>query len=241
MLPRILEAEVMETAADASDYDAMDHSAVNAQFAADFMSACPSVIGPVLDVGTGTAQIPIEICRQHAAITLVAVDLSEEMLRVGQGNVERAGLANRIRLERVNARGLHFPDRHFPVVISNSIIHHTPEPAQVLAEMVRVVLPGGLVFVRDLLRPTDEATLRQLVSTYTGDANAHQQQMFADSNFEYPVNPQAAVNPVIGRWGKFKQDDVNVAAGLSQVKGVKGHSKARNPSYAFNAYATAAA
>src|SRR5207249_1346584 len=31
------------------------------------------------------------------------------------------------------------------------------------------------------------------------------QQMFADSNFEYPVNPQAAVNPVIGRWGKFKQ------------------------------------
>ncbi|HET7874367.1 MAG TPA: extracellular solute-binding protein [Methylomirabilota bacterium] len=38
------------------------------------------------------------------------------------------------------------------------------------------------------------------------------QQMFADSNFEYPVNPQAAVNPVIARWGRFKQDDINVAA-----------------------------
>jgi iron(III) transport system substrate-binding protein len=38
------------------------------------------------------------------------------------------------------------------------------------------------------------------------------QQMFADANFEYPANPQAAVNPVILRWGKFKQDDTNIAA-----------------------------
>ncbi len=38
------------------------------------------------------------------------------------------------------------------------------------------------------------------------------QQMFADSNFEYPANPQAAVNPLIAKWGKFKHDDSNVAA-----------------------------
>ena len=38
------------------------------------------------------------------------------------------------------------------------------------------------------------------------------QQMFADSNFEYPANPQAAVNPVIAKWGRFKQDDINVAS-----------------------------
>ena len=38
------------------------------------------------------------------------------------------------------------------------------------------------------------------------------QQMFADSNFEFPANPQAAVNPLIAKWGKFKQDDTNVAA-----------------------------
>ena len=47
--------------------------------------------------------------------------------------------------------------------------------------MVRVVVPGGLLFVRDLLRPPDEMTLRRLVATYAGDANAHQRQMFADS------------------------------------------------------------
>ncbi len=38
------------------------------------------------------------------------------------------------------------------------------------------------------------------------------QQMFADSNFEYPANPQAGVNPLIASWGKFKQDDTNIAA-----------------------------
>ncbi|RPH53949.1 MAG: extracellular solute-binding protein [Lysobacterales bacterium] len=38
------------------------------------------------------------------------------------------------------------------------------------------------------------------------------QQSFADSNFEYPANPQAGVNPLIAKWGKFKQDDTNIAA-----------------------------
>ena len=60
-------------------------------------------------------------------------------------------------------------------------MHHIPEPERVLAEMVRVLQPGGTVFVRDLLRPADKATLQQLVASYAGDANAHQQQMFGDS------------------------------------------------------------
>ena len=38
------------------------------------------------------------------------------------------------------------------------------------------------------------------------------QQMFADVAMEYPVNPQASVNPIVAKWGKFKQDDINVAA-----------------------------
>jgi hypothetical protein len=47
--------------------------------------------------------------------------------------------------------------------------------------MARVVKPGGLLFVRDLLRPVDEAALREFVVKYAADANAHGQQMFADS------------------------------------------------------------
>ncbi len=48
------------------------------------------------------------------------------------------------------------------------------------------------------------------------------QQMFADQSFELPANPQAAVNPIVARWGKFKQDDINIAAaGELQAAAVK--------------------
>ncbi len=48
------------------------------------------------------------------------------------------------------------------------------------------------------------------------------QQMFADLAFEYPVNTQAAVNPIVARWGAFKQDDINIAAaGEFQAAAVK--------------------
>jgi iron(III) transport system substrate-binding protein len=48
------------------------------------------------------------------------------------------------------------------------------------------------------------------------------QQMFADLSFEYPANPQAAIHPIVAKWGKFKQDDINIAAaGEFQAAGVK--------------------
>lgn len=180
MLPRRLEPEVMDTAAEARDYDAMDHRAVNRVFVTDFLAAWDG-LGPVLDVGTGTAQIPIELCRQHATADVVGIDLAEEMLAVGRDNVRRAGLAKRLTLECCDAKRMPYADGSFGAVISNSIVHHIPEPAAVLREMVRVLQPAGRLFVRDLMRPPNDETLRKLVATYAGDANAHQQQMFADS------------------------------------------------------------
>jgi iron(III) transport system substrate-binding protein len=48
------------------------------------------------------------------------------------------------------------------------------------------------------------------------------QQMFADSAFEFPANPQAAVHPLVARWGKLKADDINVAsAGELQAAAVR--------------------
>ena len=180
MLPRVLEPEVMDSAEEARDYDAMDHSQVNRVFVADFLSFWPGS-GTILDLGTGTAQIPIELCRQHPTIQVVAVDLAEHMLKVAADNVRRAGLDQRIQLKRIDAKELPWTEHSFTAVISNSIVHHIPRPELVLAEMVRVLNPGGALFIRDLLRPEDDAAVRNLVQTYAGDANAHQQKMFDDS------------------------------------------------------------
>src|SRR4051794_34131703 len=103
MLPRVLEPEVMDSPAEARDYDAMDHSAVNRAFVHDFLG-CWQGTGTVLDVGTGTAQIPIELCHRHTDVAVIGVDLAEHMLRVGQDNVQRAGLTKRVQLERVDAK-----------------------------------------------------------------------------------------------------------------------------------------
>jgi ubiquinone/menaquinone biosynthesis C-methylase UbiE len=180
MLPRILEPEVMDTPEEARDYDAMDHDAVNRAFVADFLALWDGQ-NPVLDVGTGTAQIPLELCREDPRARVTAIDLAEHMLAVGRENVRRAGLAERITLEKVDAKAMPYGDGNFAAVISNSIVHHIPEPGAVLREMVRVLAPGGTLFVRDLLRPPDEATLRRLVETHAAGANEHQKKMFADS------------------------------------------------------------
>ncbi|HEY3966477.1 MAG TPA: class I SAM-dependent methyltransferase [Planctomycetaceae bacterium] len=186
MLPRILEPEVMDSAAEAVDYDQMDHSQVNRLFADDFLALCP-IAGiaeqpwQVLDAGTGTAQIPIEIGLRRTDLRITAVDLAAHMLQLAQRNVIREGLSGTIKLEQVDAKSLPYAAGAFNAVISNSIIHHIPEPRTVFREMARVLRPAGILFVRDLLRPADVATLDRLVVTYAGDGNDHQRQMFRES------------------------------------------------------------
>lgn len=181
MLSRVLEPEVMDTEAEARDYDAMDHAAVNRVFVDDFLALRPDAAGLILDVGTGTAQIPIELCRRIQLAEVIALDAAAHMIALAERNVIATGLTNRIRPTLGNARATAYPDGHFAAVVSNSIIHHISEPGAVIAEMVRVCRRGGTLFVRDLLRPTDEAELQRLINLYAAGANDHQRQMFADS------------------------------------------------------------
>jgi ubiquinone/menaquinone biosynthesis C-methylase UbiE len=180
MLPRVLEAEVMDTAAEARDYDLMDFTEVNRGFVADFLAAW-RITDLVLDVCTGPGRIPIELCRQIPTVEVVATDLSEHMLALAEHNVDEARLADRITVERADAKGLPFPAHHFGAVFCNGSVHHIPHPVVCFAEFHRVCAPGGTIFVRDLLRPDDEAALEHLVKTHAAGANDHQRQMFADS------------------------------------------------------------
>ena len=65
--------------------------------------------------------------------------------------------------------------------MSNSLIHHLPDPPQALVELVRIVSRGGMLFVRDLFRPASPAVIDQLVDTYAAGATTHQRQLLADS------------------------------------------------------------
>ena len=174
MLTRVLEPEGMDSAEEAADYDAMDHREPNERFCADCLRFAS--FSNALDVGTGTALIPIELCQNRAPLTVIGVDLAAHMLAVATRNVESAKLGARIRLQRIDAKKLPFADGEIEAVVSNSIVHHIPNPAHALGEMARVA--GRVLFVRDLLRPDDDTEVRKLVALYGGspardDAESH--------------------------------------------------------------------
>ena len=213
MIERVLEPEAMDSADEASEYDLMDHAAVNAAFVSDLLDAVArsgrSLLhdGFVVDVGTGTARIPDELCRREPACRVVAVDLAQEMLRVGRRNVMDAGLASRVSLQCASVTALPFRDACAPVLMSNSLIHHLPDPVAAFGELYRVVSPGGVVFVRDLFRPESSSELDRLVRVYAAAATPAQRQLFADS-----LHAALTLDEVRGMVGIFPFSTVSVEA-----------------------------
>ena len=179
-LERVLEPEVMDTYEEARDYDSMGHQEVNTLFVQDLLASGEIGID-VLDVGTGTAQIPVELCRQNEECRVIAIDMAAHMLDLARFNIEVDGFTQRIYLQQIDAKDMNFEQDMFDCVISNSIIHHIPQPRLVLQEAIRVARPGGLLFFRDLMRPESGEEVSRLVEIYAGDENPHQKQMFDDS------------------------------------------------------------
>src|ERR1700722_6837747 len=107
MLSRVLEPEARDTHEEASDYDRMDHSEVNARFIVDFLAAHgPCRGGEILDVGTGPGRIAIALCRAAPAARVLAVDLAEAMLDLARRNAANAGLNARIEFAQADAKRL---------------------------------------------------------------------------------------------------------------------------------------
>jgi ubiquinone/menaquinone biosynthesis C-methylase UbiE len=181
MLSRILEPEIMDSADDAREYDAMNHSTVNSQFVTDLLTILTDSPLEILDLGAGTAQIPIELARRAPHRHITAVDAALSMLTVARANIAAANLADRIDPIIADAKRLPFADNSFSIVISNSILHHIADPQTVVAEAIRVAAIRGLLFHRDLVRPSDECELQHLVEAYADSATAYQRKLYSDS------------------------------------------------------------
>lgn len=179
-MKRILEPEVMDTWEEATEYDAMDFIEVNKAFAQKAIEIGPKK-GLILDAGTGTARIPIFICQECLEWQIIGIDLSQNMLIIGNKNIKEAGLEKQIKLELVDGKNLPYPDHNFDAVISNSIVHHLPDMLPFWREVKRVLKPGGGIFIRDLLRPENEQITEEFVNKYAAECNDRQQGLFRDS------------------------------------------------------------
>lgn len=180
MLERIREPEVIEDRLHSIQYSEMDHSTVNKRFVDD-MLAIGKVEGRILDLGTGPAHIPILICRATEECSVMACDLAVTMLDVAKLNIALAGFETRIQLYHGDVKALDCQDDECDWVISNSLIHHLPDPASTIGHALRVLRPGGRVFFRDLVRPDNQSELENLVQLHAADEPPENQQLLRQS------------------------------------------------------------
>jgi ubiquinone/menaquinone biosynthesis C-methylase UbiE len=128
----------------------------------------------VLDVGCGTGAVAMTARRRLGpAGNVYGIDASPQMIAVARRKAQRADLVIDYRVAAVEA--LPFPDRTFDVVISSLMMHHLPHDLQrtALAEMHRVLKPGGRLVVVDLKPTTKQRghlALPLLVHRHTHDS-----------------------------------------------------------------------
>lgn len=180
MLERVLEPEVMDTKEDASAYETIDNTRVNEEFVTSVLALAPRA-GTVLDVGTGPGDIAVLLAQRAPTLCVVAIDLGHEMLAIARSAVTRGGVSDRVTVARADAKATGFEPHSFEMVISNSLVHHIPDPTEFFAEMARVATSGAGLFVKDLHRPESESEHRHLVETYTQGETAYQRRLFSDS------------------------------------------------------------
>lgn len=149
----------------------------------------------VLEIGCGLGTDGARFAAAGAAYT--GVDLTEASIALARENFALRGLSGAFRV--ANAEQLPFGDASFDHVYSFGVIHHTPKPDKVVAEILRVLKPGGTVTVmlynrtsinyyaeimflrrigRQLLRPAwGPPVLARVVGVDRGKLEAHRRRM----------------------------------------------------------------
>lgn len=120
----------------------------------------------ILDVATGTGDLAVQLCRTIPACRVTGIDLSEGMLAIGRGKVERAGLAGRIGLTKADCLALPFADGTFDAVTVAYGVRNFEHIGRGYAEMARVLRPGGMLCVIELAVPRNPL-VRPLYQFYT--------------------------------------------------------------------------
>jgi arsenite methyltransferase len=127
----------------------------------------------VLDLGSGGGiDVLLSARRVGPAGFAYGVDMTDDMLTLARANAARAGAAN-VEFLKGHIESVPLPDSSVDVVISNCVINLSADKAAVLAEMFRVLVPGGRIGVADVvagdqMTPADRAAAGSYVGCIAG-------------------------------------------------------------------------
>ena len=168
-MERKLEPELMDDPKQVEAYGKADFEEENQGFVKRFREYFPEFAqGMVLDLGCGPGDIPIRFAKLYPDCRVIGIDASASMIQLGEQAVQQAGLTDRItlRCERYEeVAGARIAD----AAISNSLLHHLPNPLQFWQKLRQLVKPGAPVLVMDLLRPESPEAAQAIVDQYAAN------------------------------------------------------------------------
>ena len=167
-MQRTLEPEIMDKEENVLAYAKADFSSVNQKFVADLIKKYPD-IKIILDLGCGPADIPIRLAQALPKAHITAIDASKKMISSAKDAIAKAKLNNHITLIQAYLPGLPFKSKTFDAIISNSILHHLPNPVVLWEEIKKLGQREAAIFVMDLLRPPSKEKAKEIVEQYSGN------------------------------------------------------------------------
>lgn len=106
--------------------------------------------GSLLDVGCGPGLLEVRLAKVAPNLVVTGVDIDPAMIERANKRLAAAGVVDRVRFQVGDVGALPFPDRQFDLVVSTLSLHHWPDPALGLAQIYRVLKPGGQARIYDL-------------------------------------------------------------------------------------------
>lgn len=107
----------------------------------------------LLDVAVGTADLAIEVIRQNKACRVTGIDISTGMMDIGAQKISQAGMSQSITLLEASALEMPFADNTFSAVTCAYGVRNFSNLDQGLAEMFRVMKPGGQLMILEFSYP----------------------------------------------------------------------------------------